>query len=113
VILPFGKYRGREIADIPGSYLAWLFEESTNLRPVLRLAIRQELARRFGEPAPPARAMLPPIPSDLRDPVARIVTSGYRAAARQAHPDIGGTHQAMVGLTAAREWLCATLAVRS
>src|ERR1051326_5185136 len=41
-IMPFGKYRGRSLASIPGSYLFWCLEEA-DLRPDLHGAIQAEL----------------------------------------------------------------------
>lgn len=106
--LRFGKYRGRDLGDVPASYLAWLLEEATDLREPLASAIRAELVERLDlEPATrwltvPARP-----PADLVPAVRVIVRAGYRQAAMRAHPDHGGQAVAMRRLTEAREWLTA------
>jgi hypothetical protein len=110
VTLPFGKYRGRCLDDVPASYLAWLFSEG-DIRPDLRRAIRRELLNRLdGVPYEMAEAWrhgAPTLPSDpaVMAAVRQIVSSGYRAAALTHHPDRGGDHHLMVAATAARDWL--------
>ena len=39
VIMPFGKYRGNYIGDIPTNYLNWLLDENINLSDDLKAAI--------------------------------------------------------------------------
>lgn len=41
--MPFGKYRGVDVEDLPDHYLAWLL--SIELRPALRDAVRRERNR--------------------------------------------------------------------
>ena len=48
VVMPFGKYRGDSLEEIPLGYLSWIEENGTALSPALRSAINQELARRAG-----------------------------------------------------------------
>jgi hypothetical protein len=109
VRLPFGKYRGEDIEDVPLSYLAWLLEE-TRLTPDLRAAILEEVARRLGLEVPrqePPQAAI--VPAELRRWAAEIVESGFRQAARRHHPDLGGSEHAMRALLEARECLRAWL----
>jgi uncharacterized protein (DUF3820 family) len=47
--MPFGKYKGARLADIPSDYLEWLISTAANLRPPLRRAIVMELERRRDE----------------------------------------------------------------
>jgi hypothetical protein len=97
--MPFGRYRGRPLRDLPDSYLDWLLSLA-DLREPLRARVEAEAARRAGA----ARGT-----AALRGPLGavadRIVARGYRALAAEAHPDHGGDHAAMVQLTAAREAL--------
>ncbi len=44
--MPFGKYKGARLADIPSDYLEWLISTAANLRPPLRRAIATELESR-------------------------------------------------------------------
>jgi hypothetical protein len=44
--MPFGKYKGEALADIPGDYLQWVLENCTNMKRELAVEIRNELAER-------------------------------------------------------------------
>lgn len=98
--MPFGRYRGVPIADLPHDYLLWL--TTISLRPPLRAAVERELRAREQR----ARhhhhdARRCPSP----DLVEELIGVGFRALARRYHPDAGGTHEQMISLTAAVDWL--------
>jgi hypothetical protein len=59
--MPWGKYRGRLIADVPTSYLAWCLDASS-IDELYRSAIRRELAFRLDLDLapPPSTPILPP-----------------------------------------------------
>jgi hypothetical protein len=42
--MPFGKYKGRAIEDVPETYLRWVLGNCRNIAPALRCAIRTTLA---------------------------------------------------------------------
>lgn len=85
-VMPFGKHRGHYLRDIPGGYLFWVIEECEQCNPELRVAIRQELARRI----------LPRTYSPQRTVVDREkVLDWCRRAALACHPDHGGNTKAM------------------
>lgn len=44
MIMPFGKHKGREVADLPRTYLEWLLTK-VELRPETRAAVESALAR--------------------------------------------------------------------
>ena len=48
VVMPFGKYKGRLVSDIPESYLEW-FAENVKAKPDLAAAVNKALGRQ-GEP---------------------------------------------------------------
>lgn len=98
--MPFGKYRGVLIADLPDDYIAWL-HGLDDLREPLRSAIREEWVTRFEAP-PPTRNDLS---SELRGMVAEIISAGYRTLAKVHHPDTGGETRAMQLLGDAAAWL--------
>lgn len=57
LVIPFGQYRGRPIADLPDDYLAWLATRpdlTVRLNPGrklrLRVALTMELQRRLDDP---------------------------------------------------------------
>ena len=98
--MPFGRYRGHQIDALPDDYLAWL-ATLPDLRPTLRAAVDAEVVRRRRS----GRRTATPDRSTCET----LITAGYRALARQHHPDVGGSHEAMIAATAAAEWLRAQL----
>jgi hypothetical protein len=107
--MPWGKYVGYDLEDVPLGYLGWVLEQPW-LMPELREAIVEEVARRLGLEVPcqqPTRAAI--VPAELRRWAAEIVESGFRQAARRHHPDLGGSEHAMRALLEARECLRAWL----
>jgi hypothetical protein len=119
-IMPFGKYRGRSLTSIPGSYLFWCLEEA-DLRPDLHGAIQAELVRRILD----LPAAFEALRSEWRDgynaalarpsgqltvPDARqIVTECLRPLALRHHPDRGGDVSIMAALNAYRAAMLAAL----
>jgi hypothetical protein len=99
--MPFGRYRGLPLADLPADYLAWL-DALPDLQPRLRAAVSREQARRRGRTHAPPRAQ-GPMPDGTV--CAEIVSAGLRSVARRYHPDAGGTHDQMIAATAAADWL--------
>lgn len=41
--MPFGKYIGQKLIDIPDSYLLWLYENGKNLPTGLRLYLEDNI----------------------------------------------------------------------
>jgi hypothetical protein len=96
--MPWGKYKGRELSDVPGSYLCWALEEAT-LMPGLRSAIRRELDRRF-PPEPPSSPPPPPrtngaLAAELYPMARELVKAEFKKLALVHHPDHGGTSSDM------------------
>jgi uncharacterized protein (DUF3820 family) len=75
--MPFGKYRGQDIQDVPGDYLVWLWE-NVELREPLRSEVYLCLFEGLDAV----------VPSD------KLKTT-YRELAKKWHPDMGGTTEAM------------------
>lgn len=99
--MPFGKFRGVLVADLPDEYLAWL-KGLDDLREPLRTVVEAEWGGRTA-----ARAILEadPLPGDVRPWAEELVTAGYRQLAQRHHPDRGGTGTAMQLVNGAAEWL--------
>lgn len=104
--MPFGRYRGCALLEIPTNYLVWVIEKSDITDIDVRRAIRAELAWRFTDASGrtlPTTAIT--IPSSLTTPVTSIIKHGVRDLARQHHPDVGGDPETMRAILAARDWL--------
>jgi len=93
--MPFGRHKGRRLSELPDDYLEWL-QALDDLREPLRAAVADEAQRRR-----PLGAR--PNPRVVEDLIAR----GQRSLAKSAHPDTGGTHEAMLGVRVAADWLFA------
>jgi hypothetical protein len=99
VRMPFGKFRGFQVADLPEDYLTWLWE-TCDLREPLRSAVQEALSSDDG-----ALVRSTDLPPELKPVVQEIVSVGYRMLAMKLHPDQGGNHKEMTRLNAATEWL--------
>lgn len=47
--MPFGRYQGMDLLDIPLDYLVWIEENLKSLKPELREDINFEINRRLGD----------------------------------------------------------------
>src|SRR5262245_37965099 len=52
MLMPWGKWRGKPLHEIPRGYLSWVLREATSLSPDLRVAIQTAL---HGEVVVPQR----------------------------------------------------------
>jgi len=76
--MPFGKYKGVYISEIPTNYLVYAIEEF-DLPEELQTGIRDEVLGRLG-----------PISSDTVD-IFNRVKNVYRTLCKKYHPDAGGS----------------------
>ena len=113
--MPFGRYRGLPLNAIPSDYLAWLLSLDDLRQPlrgcVWREAVRRGLARDDEDDdgsryVPPPRSQ--PVDLELAE---RLITAGYRALAKQLHPDVGSNTETMQKVNAAAEALRAQFRV--
>lgn len=95
--MPFGKYRGTQLADLPDGYVRWLYEE-IELREPLLSQITDLYRARFMRTAKAPQ-------TKLKEMAARIIDTGYRKLAREYHPDTGGSTHTMQVLNEAIAWL--------
>lgn len=42
-LMPFGKHKGKALANVPAHYLLWLYENAENLRNPLKAYIEENL----------------------------------------------------------------------
>ena len=91
--MPFGKYRGLSVHEIPKSYLLWLIDNIKDLSPTLKREV--EAILRIGETVHFSNDGLGPLLKDW-----------YRALAKDYHPDRrGGNTAAMAAINDARDRL--------
>ena len=105
--MPFGKYEGRYLEDLPNGYLDWLYslddlreplcsevEEEWNRRHFARERQAEEPKQSTGRMACPDKSM-----------VDQLITAGVRALALRHHPDRGGDLETMKRINCCADWL--------
>jgi hypothetical protein len=126
VKMPFGKYKGGDLEDIPDDYLLWVLDNCELRSPTLRRAIHERLGLTWepdeGDEEPSVgwgRAAPPPPQPPGGAPVAAIraavldaVKQWHRRAALAHHPDRGGSVATMQAINAAADDLAAEITRR-
>lgn len=98
--MPFGKFHGVDLRDLPDDYLIWL--RGIELRDPLRTAVEWEYERRHTQQVGSSgESML----SDVKLMAEELLTAGYRKLAQRHHPDHGGETRAMILVNLAMEEL--------
>jgi Putative quorum-sensing-regulated virulence factor len=105
--MPFGKYKGSRLEDVPLEYISWLIDQDF-LRDPLRSAVEEEYDRRTNPEDDDEDPGPIPIPVNL-NLVEELLNVGFRVLSKKYHPDLGGSHQAMTELNHCIEWLRAGL----
>jgi hypothetical protein len=110
--MPFGKYKGVEVIDLPDSYICWLIDE-VDLFGQLHLEVQREYFQRLHQAeSRNDGATIRIAPADVE--LARlIVNHGYRSASKLFHPDAGGDPAMMVRLNAVVESLRSQLTLEA
>jgi hypothetical protein len=98
--MPFGNYQGHSLTALPPAYLVWL--TSRDLPSPLRTALEQEILRRFGLASANGRKVKARPLSDVAE---SLIEAGRRSLARRSHPDVGGSHEEMLHVNDAADWL--------
>lgn len=78
--MPFGKYRGRELEEIPESYLLWVLDNAEHASETLREEIKCRLDIGVQKPTPGVAL----------DAVTAVVAAWHRKVIFRWHPDRGG-----------------------
>jgi hypothetical protein len=125
--MPFGKYAGWELEEIPADYLTWLL--TIELKPWLREAVADECERRADErerrweeherrreererrtaPPPPVGPVIC-FPLEEVPLIRRVFDAGFRSLVKKLHPDAGGDVREMQRLNGLAETVHAQLA---
>jgi hypothetical protein len=98
--MPFGKYKGWPLWDVPGDYLLWVLRECARLRPGLRLDIQAELRSRVAAAGPET-----PPPGNTLALTSALIRTWHREMVLRYHPDRGGSHEAMQAINDAHDRL--------
>jgi hypothetical protein len=103
--MPFGKYRGFPVQDLPDDYLDWL-HSLDDLHGRLRKAVESEWQyRQWEEESRRPVEHTRDLDAEDRALLAELIRAGYRALVRKYHPDLGGNPETMVRLNALMERL--------
>ena len=99
--MPFGRYKGWVVDDLPTDYLSWLSDISLR-DPSLRSAVMNELRTR-GRSGAHARRTNGHAPNPAV--VDQLVSASVRTLAKVHHPDCGGDTAMMQKINVAADWL--------
>lgn len=103
--MPFGKFRGHRVQDLPDDYLEWL-TGLDNLRGRLRTVVeRERRCRQWEEESRRPVEHAPELDAEDRALLAELIRAGYRALALRYHPDQGGSTETMLRLNRIMERL--------
>ena len=87
--MPFGRYSGQELEELPSQYLSWLTK--LTLYPPLSDAVTREVKRRAGESESERLVSYPAvhikIPRAERQLAQRLVNLGHKVLARKLEAD--------------------------
>jgi hypothetical protein len=120
VRMPFGKYKGEQIHDLPDDYLYWILENIEDLSDRLLNAICEALGEDPADYQPSTHRPPPPPPKPPSKPTSkaisqstakRIIDAGRRSLAKTCHPDAGGNAEEMIQINATADWLLERIAV--
>lgn len=98
--MPFGKYQGKMLDQIPISYLKWVLRECADISWGLRREIRELV-----EAAEQDAHSEPATSEGLLVAWDEVVPTWYREMALKFHPDRGGSTEAMKAINFAHERL--------
>jgi DNA replication initiation complex subunit (GINS family) len=103
VRMPFGKFVGVALTELPDQYIAWLLNLGKDLRePLRQFVIDENIRRERVRHAERAAAL---VTADVVDAAHEIIKQGVRALMRRHHPDAGGSVEAMASVNNAAEVL--------
>jgi hypothetical protein len=105
--MPFGKYKGMPLGEIPRDYLSWCVSTVHDLDFALEEAMYWELRRR-----PPGDPGIPSSGREIQPVVAKLedrLKSWYRQTTLKYHPDRGGSNEIQAVVNDCYESLCAVI----
>jgi hypothetical protein len=66
--MPWGKYKGRHLAEVPCGYIAWVLESCGNVGGEFRRALEREPIDRLGIDVRPSGPFRAPAPKPKKKP---------------------------------------------
>jgi uncharacterized protein (DUF3820 family) len=94
--MPFGRYVGEKIQDIPTTYILWLLENGTNMSEELTKELKNVMADRLGLKTKTKTEIKEKIIYRSTSPVTpEFVKIIRNDLAKEYHPDKGGNTTAM------------------
>ena len=106
--MPFGKYRGLRVSDIPDQYLIWLLSLSALREPLLSHVRSEAKRRRLRRDQSHVGANPHGCCSDPETAI-QVIDAGARSLANRHHPDRGGEPEKMVLINTCADWLRAQI----
>lgn len=92
--LPFGKYKGWHISQVPDDYITWLMDDP-RIWETTRAAANREWYRRHPDVIVVEEKIMFEIPPDLNKQAKELILAGYRSMVKKYHPDAGGDEEEM------------------
>ena len=95
--MPFGRHKGKPLAELPDDYLTWSLRVTTS--PSLRDALlAEQRARRCRSASSNGDGPRKSVDSSSPPALRELVERSRRELARQHHPDMGGSTEVMKGI---------------
>jgi hypothetical protein len=99
MIMPFGKYKGQQIDDLPISYIVYLLEDcyleeqfQDTLKDIVRTKLLGEETSDYIHLFELSRDFI------SKDRLNSIINEAYKKAMIIAHPDKGGCHEGVIAI---------------
>lgn len=123
MVMPFGRHKGEDLADIDPSYLTWVLSNIDVKEPLKQEIIdtleeqgiivtpdmmfdsgTQQKGKFDNSSFKTAVSYLNPN-SDMKKILRELIDLGYKGVAKRVHPDKGGSKEDMQALNDVKDWL--------
>ncbi len=99
--MPFGKHKGKELEEIPESYLLWIYDHANFASPTLRREIARIIGVDYSDPNEVHGFGGQQRQQEKQQRVGLTtddLDGWFRRLSRKFHPDRGGSNEAMKAL---------------
>ena len=102
--IPWGKYAGWDLSEIPLSYLCWVIEKNSDSPTLISRECKKEVIRRLGGSS--SQENKKKGPEKEKKPTKSWFMGWYRRASVAAHPDLnGGNKDLMKLVNEIKDWV--------